>query len=119
MLRPSIVEKLSMSASSIAERLVGEEMLASRVKRPEARNIVAREAGISPGSLESLSRGRLKYIDRIADRLNALLIKRIEQRIASLQHELEIARALGDASEADFGRAEAALEEARKAIGKA
>ena len=118
MLRPSIVEKVSMSVARVAARLVSEEMLARGVKRPEARNIVAREAGISPGSLEGLARGRLKYIDRIADKINGLLIRKIEARIASLQHELEVARALGDASEADFGRAEAALEEARKAIGK-
>lgn len=107
-----------MSALSVAERLVSEEMLASRVKRPEARAIVAREAGISPGSLESLSRGRLKFIDRIADKLNGLLVRKIEERIASLQHELEVARLIGDTSEVDLGRAEAALEEARKAIGK-
>src|ERR1700722_468831 len=118
MLRPRIAEKLSMSVASVAERLVGEEMLANRVKRQEARKAIAREAGISPGSLESLSRGRLKYVDRIASKINAVLIKRIEQRIASLQHELEVARLVGDVSESDLGRAEAALEEARKAIGK-
>lgn len=118
MLRPSIMEKLSMSVAGIAERLVGEEMLASRVKREEARKTIAREAGITPGSLESLSRGRLKFLDRIADRLNALLIRKIEGRIASLQHELEVARAIGDTSKVDFEAAEMALKEARKALGK-
>src|ERR1700735_1857567 len=118
MWRPRLLEKLSMSAVSIAERLVGEEMLASRVKRPEARKIIARQAGITAGSLESLARGRLKFIDRIASRLNALLVRKIEARIASLQHELEIARALGDVSETDCERAEGALEEARKALRK-
>lgn len=119
MLRPNLLENASMLAASIAERLVGEEMLASRVKRPEARKAIAREAGITPGSLESLSRGRLKFVERIAGKLNALLCKKIEARIASLQHELEIARLIGDTSEVDFEAAEMALAEARKAIRKA
>jgi hypothetical protein len=118
MLRTNIVEKLSMSVASVAARLVSEEMLTRSVKRPEARQIIAREAGISLGSLEGLSRGRLKYIDRIADRLNALLIRKIEARIASLQHELEIARLIGDVSDVDLERAEAALKDARQALGK-
>ena len=118
MLRTSLSEKLSMSASSIAERLVGEEMLASRVKRPEARKIIARQAGITAGSLESLARGRLKFTERIASRLNALLVRKIEARIASLQHELEVARACGDTRDVDFEAAEVALEEARRALGK-
>ena len=107
-----------MSLSSIADRLVGEEMLIRNIKRPEARKIIAREAGISPGSLESLGRGRLKYLDRIADKLNGLLVRKIEQRIVSLEQELRIAKALGGSSQIDLGRAEAALEEARKALGK-
>lgn len=107
-----------MSLANIADRLVGEEMLNRRVKRPEARKIIAREAGITPGSLESLGRGRLKYIDRIADKLNALLVRKIEQRIASLEQELEIAKALGRTSQVDIQRAESALEEAREALGK-
>jgi hypothetical protein len=98
-MRPNFLEGASMYASRIAERLVGEEMLARRIKRPEARRIVAREAGIAAGSLESLARGRLKFIDRIADKLNALLVRKIEQRIASLEEELAIAKAIGGASE--------------------
>ena len=117
-MRPSFLEKISMSIASVADRLVGEEMLARRVKRPEAREIVAREAGISPGSLESLGRGRLKHLDRIAGKLNALLIRKIEHRIAILEHELSVAKTLGGPSEVDIERAESAIEEARKAIGR-
>jgi hypothetical protein len=118
MLRRNLLEKASMLVASVAERLVGEEMLARKVKRPEARAIIAREAGITPGSLESLGRGRLKYTDRIADKLNELLARKIEQRIVSLEQELAIAKAIGRASQVDLERAEAALEEARKALGK-
>ena len=118
MLRPYLLEKFTMSVASVAERLVDEEMLARMIKRPEARKIIAREAGITPGSLENLSRGRLKFIDRIADKLNGLLIRKIEQRIASLQHELEVARSIGDTTEVDFEAAEVALAEARRALGR-
>ena len=78
----------------------------------------AREAGIAAGSLESLARGRLKFTHRIADKLNALLVRKITERIASLERELAIAKAIGGASQVDLERAEMALEEARKAIGK-
>ena len=118
MLRRNLLENASMLAASVAERLVGEEMLSRGVKRPEARSIIAREAGITPGSLESLSRGRLKFVERIASKLNALLARKIEARIASLQHELEVARIAGDTREVDFEAAEVALEEARRALGK-
>ena len=104
--------------STVASRLIREEMLSRGVKFPEARKIVAREAGVSPGSLESLSRGRLKYVDRIADRINGLLIKKIEQKIESLKHELEIAKSVGNITRVDMDRAEASLEEARRALGK-
>ena len=107
-----------MSLVSIADRLVREEMVARKVKRPEARRIIAREAGISPGSLESLSRGRLKFLDRIAGQLNGLLIRKIEQRIASLEQELASAKAIGRSSEIDLGRAEAAIQEAKQALGR-
>ena len=107
-----------MSLANIADRLVGEEMLTRRVKRPEARKIIAREAGITPGSLESLGRGRLKFHERIASKLHVLLVKKLEERMYSLQHELEIAKALVDSNPVDIGRAEAALAELKDALGK-
>ena len=117
-MRQDFVEKSLMSLVTLADRLVGEEMLIRRIKRPEARKIIAREAGITPGALEGLSRGRLKFVDRIAGPLNALLVRKIEQRIISLEHELAVAKALGRAPEIDLRRAESALEEARQALGK-
>ena len=107
-----------MSIASIADRLVGEEMLTRRVKRPEARKIVAREAGIPPGSLESLGRGRLKHIDRIAGKINDLRIRKLEEKLASVQHELAVAKAMGLVAKADIDRAELALKDAREALGK-
>jgi hypothetical protein len=107
-----------MTAAALAKRLINDERVSRGIKLPEAREVIAREAGVSPGSLENLGRGRLKYIDRISGRLNALLVKKIEQRISSLSHELELARAAKTSSAADLGRAEAFLAEARKALGK-
>ena len=115
-----------MSAASLADRLVREEMLTQRVKQPEARANIALEAGIAPGSLENLGRGRLKKTDWIAEKLNVLRINRLEKRIASLKRDLAAARAMGHASQVDLGRAEsaisgaeAALREARQALGQA
>ena len=117
-MRPSFMERVTMSVVGLAERLVGEEMLTRGIKRPEARKIVAREAGIAPGSLENLSRGRLKHHDRITAKLHVLLVRKIEQRIDALQHELFLAREAGRADPVDLDRAEAAIQEARKALGK-
>lgn len=117
-MRPNLLEKVSMTALSIAERLVGEEMLTRRVKRPEAREIIARQAGIAPGSLESLGRGRLKNTDSLAGKLNALRIRKLEEKLVSVQHELAIAKAMGRLTQVDIDRAEAAIKEAFEALGK-
>ena len=117
-MRPNLLEKVSMSALDMAERLVGEEMFVKRVKKPQARENIAREAGIAPGSLESLARGRLKFQDRIAGKLHVLFVRKIEQRMLSLQHELEIAKKLASSDSVDLDRAEAALKELKEALGK-
>lgn len=117
-MRQFLRDILSMSAAGVARRLVAGEQASRGVKLREARAIVAKEAGISPGSLENLGRGRLKYVDRITSKLNALLAKKIEQQICSLERELGLLRATESASEIDLARAEAALEEARRALGK-
>jgi hypothetical protein len=117
-MRPELLEKVAMSALSVAERLIGEEMLFRRVKKPEAREIVAREAGVAAGSLESLARGRLKNIERLASKLNALRIRKLEEKLVSVQHELAIAKAMGVASQVDIDRAEAAIKEAFQALRK-
>jgi len=108
-----------MSVASVAEQLIDDEVRYRRVKKPEARAIIAREAGIAPGSLENLARGRLKHVDRIAGHLNALLVKKLEQRFAEIEHELIFLRATPDPSrEADVLGAAAALEDARRCLGK-
>ncbi len=109
-----------MSVVSVAERLIAEEARRSAVKRPVARAIVAREAGVSPGSLENLERGRLKFVDRIAGKLNDLLVRKIERSIAELESEIAVIRASpGDARAVDVVGAAAAIEKAKSCLGRA
>jgi len=117
-MRPNFMEKASIALSTMAGRMVGEVMLDRDVKRPEARAIVAREAGISPGSLESLSRGRLKYTDRIAGKLNALRVRKLEENMLLLEHELAIARRVEAHSDDEVDKAEALLAAAKRALRK-
>jgi hypothetical protein len=110
---------LSAATLTRARRLIRDESAARGINLPEARRIVAGEAGLMPGTLENLERGRIKNIERIARSLDELLEKKIERRIATLQHELELCRAARSVAPADLDRAEAALAEARRALGKA
>lgn len=62
----------------------------------DARRNVARRLRIGTGTFENLVRGRVKRIDAtIRDRLQALLVREIEQEISRLTHELEMARQCG------------------------
>ena len=110
---------MSASVASVANRLIGWEAERSKVKRAVARGIVARKAGVSASSLERAQSGRLKFVDRIAGKLNDLLVNAIEGQIVALEHELAILRAkAGDAREADIVGAEAALAQARACLGR-
>ena len=110
-------DEMSVAVSSLTERIVRETMIAHGVKKGDARRIVARDAGIAPGALERLAGGRLVHVDRITEKLQAYVIRHIERQIIALQHELEIARIASERpDEADILRAEAALEEAKKAL---
>lgn len=117
-MRQFLRDGLAMTAS-VARRLIADERLARGIKLPEALSLIAREAGLSPGTLQNLLRGRLKRVEYVAGKLQALRIRKIEQRIAVLQHELVLARLSSVVPEVDLARAEAALQEALRALGKA
>ena len=104
-------------AENTAERLVAWERERHGVGTKEARQNVARQARISPGSLQRLADRRLKFVDRIAGPLNELLIRTIERKITDLEHELRLAKSRSSPV-VDLARAEAALCEARRALGK-
>jgi predicted nucleic acid-binding protein len=107
-----------ISAVSVARRLITDEQ-ARGVKRLEARATIARQAGLMPGTLENLERGRLKFADRVAGRLHELLVRKIERRIAELQAELAaIAAVSRHIPDADVLAAAAAVDHARRLLGK-
>ncbi len=112
-------EDKGMSIAATAERLIRETMTERGLKKPEARRLVAREAGVAPGALERLANGSLVHVERITDRINAYVVARLERKIAEVEHELALARLAADRTvEPDIGRARAALEEARDALGR-
>ncbi|MFA7308306.1 MAG: hypothetical protein WC026_16735 [Hyphomicrobium sp.] len=106
-----------MSVANIAERMVRDTMVERGLKKPEARAIVAREAGVKPGTIRRLCNGSLVHVERITDRMNAYAIRRLENKISQFEHELAVAR-LTAARADDVGilRAAAALDEAKKAL---
>jgi len=109
-----------MPFASVADRLIGEEMDRHRLKRPDALARVARAAGLMPGTVANLIRGRLKYVERAERALNDLLVASIERRITELENELAILRASGvDAGDADVVGAEAAISQAWACLGRA
>jgi chaperonin cofactor prefoldin len=61
-----------------------------------ARQNLARKLQVGVSTVEHLVRGRAKIIDaNIRDRLQALLVRELEQEIGRLTHDLEIARQTG------------------------
>lgn len=89
--------------------------------REQARNDVARDLGVTPGTLENISRGRLKdplRLRGLAAILHGAVTRELEREVARLSHELEIHRQTGVDPRADeVVAAEAALVEAREALG--
>ena len=85
---------------------------------PDARKIVARRAGVSPGTLENMRRGRVKnLLGIVRDRIQALVIRELESEIRRLSHDLEMAlRCASHPCEDEVLAARAALAAARKLI---
>jgi hypothetical protein len=110
-------EDKRMSIAVITERIIRETMAERGLKKPDARRVVAKEAGVKPGTLERLGNGSLVHVERITDRINAYVVRRLERKIAESEHDLAIAR-LTAARADDVGilRAAAALDEAKKAL---
>ena len=118
-------EKFSVS-SVVAElpearwtrRLVRIEAERGSVTIPIARKTVARKAGIPPGAVEHIERGRTKRIERrVYEALRGLFIREMEREVAAHSHELEIARQCGvDPREDQIGAVEAQLAAVRAAM---
>lgn len=68
---------------------------ARELERLEGRDALARKLKLAPGTLENLSRGRLKGWRNISDRVRAYFINAITKEIGRLNHELEVAHRSG------------------------
>jgi len=86
-----------------------------------ARTAAARRAGVSPGTLEKLNRGRLKAVAmHVYARLRAALINALNEEHQRLANELAIARGSALATDLNALReAEAALAQARAVLKRA
>lgn len=109
--------QMSAVVVRVAERLIEWEAKKYRLKEPAARDRVAKDAGIAPGSLRRLKEGTLKNVDRIGRKLDGLFLAVAEQQIAALKHEMALAKARGDADHSiDVDAFDAALTAARQAL---
>lgn len=103
----------------LADRAIRETMIERGVKLPAAREIVAREIGVQPGTLTRLINKSLVHHERVADRIKAYVVRRLEAQIARLEHDLAIARLAAQREEdQDIFRAQEALDEAKRALGR-
>lgn len=114
-------DKSPMSAAHNAIEFVTRlERAAMRdgVKLAQAREIVARRVGVSPGTIESIRRGRVKRLAHdIFEKLRAALERQLEREIEAAAHDLAMVRASGARVDAAaIFEAEAALERARSVI---
>lgn len=92
-------DKRAMSAAYDATDLVTRlerAELHDGVKLPAARASVARRIGVSPGTLQSNRRGRVKRVaHEVFQRLHAALERQLEREIEAATHELLVLRAAG------------------------
>lgn len=95
------------------------EAARSGISLREVRPKVARQIGVSPGTLENVRNGRLKAIAvHIYDRLRGAVIRELEAEIVRLEHELQILRTTGlDARDDEVAAVVASLAKAREALG--
>lgn len=80
-------------AYALADRLVREEMCATRANKPDAIESIAAQAGIAPGTIQNLFKRRLKHADRIEGALQGLALRHAESRAIALRSQVEQIRA--------------------------
>lgn len=109
------VEFFSKWAKHLEER----EARKSRVTLPVARQILARRLKVLPGTLESLTKRRLKDISvGLAAKLREAIEHDLRQQIERLESELEVARRGGSHLDGTaLSAVERALDEARRHLG--
>lgn len=104
MLRPGDDKMPSVGAIEESARRWTRELEASEARRSGvpirmARRIVARRAGLSPGTLENINLRRTKGVRLfVFEALRALFIEETQRELNRLSHDLELARAAGSGS---------------------
>jgi len=88
------------------------------IKEAEARPLIAGRIGISPGTLENLRRMRTKIVPNwLMNRVRAELISVLQSEIQRLEHEIIIAKAIGQDHRDDLlAEAETSLASARQIL---
>lgn len=88
--------------------------------RQQARGDIARKLRLAPGTLENVSRGRLKdplRIEGLWKRLRAAVVAELNEEIVRLTHERDLLLATGADPRSDaLAQASAAIDQARKAL---
>jgi len=91
------------------------------LEKRSSREDVARKAGIAPGTMENVKRGRLKdplRLSGIAARLRSLMVGEINKEILRLEHERQILLATGADPRSDaLVQAATAIADARATLG--
>lgn len=83
-------------ARNWAKTLEDQEAVRRVVSIEDARQHVARQTGVLPGTLENLRRGRLKEVAaHVYERLRAAIVRELLAEKARLDHELQIALQTG------------------------
>jgi len=107
------------TARGWAVRLEEAEAARSNVPVEHARPIVARKLGVSPGTLTSLRKRRLKDISAaVYAKLNAAVERLLERQLAALEHELHVVRQQSlNAGRYDLAEIEADIARVRASLG--
>lgn len=109
------VERARDWAVAIEDAAAKEARASLRVVRPS----VAREVGVSPGTLENLRAGRLKGIAaHIYERLQAATLRRLQAEVQRIEHEIHVLKAQGlDGRSDEMAAALADRSALRRALG--
>lgn len=102
-----------------AEALEDDAAKRNGVPLSDARPMVAREVGVSPGTLENLRKRRLKSLGaHIYDALQRATVRRLERELARIEHELQLLKQQGEDPRSGEVQAVLASREAvRQALG--
>lgn len=94
----SVSDELVMSAvRAFVQQLEDDEVVRSHVKLPDARRIVARRAGLSPGTLQRIRNGTRKTLDRtIEDKIRFAFIEHAQKEIQRWEHQIQLAKQSGE-----------------------